>query len=217
MKIGAFDSGRGGMTIMEAVKAALPDEEYFYIADSEHCPYGEKTMKELYPIVRENVEELKEWGAEIIVIACNTATVKCIEKLREDYPELKFVGTEPAIKLAAESGARNILVLATPGTVRSERTLAMVEKNKKSGQEIKLLPCAGLADTIERGYDDEIDAKLSELLSKESDIYDVIVLGCTHYPLISEKIQRYFPSAKLVDSSNGVAKQVTKMVRMKRL
>lgn len=222
MKIGFFDSGHGGVTIFAAVKAVLSEAEYYYIADAKHCPYGDKSEAELYAIVKNNVEQLLKWGAEIIVVACNTATVRCIDKLRRDYPDVKFVGTEPAIRLAAKSGARKILVLATPGTVESERTQLLVAENLQPDQTIKLLACPGLADVIEARYvengngvegkvddsDGVIDAKLGELLSGEPDEYDVVVLGCTHYPLVKEKIQRFFPSARLVDGSTGVAERV---------
>ena len=113
MKIGLFDSGIGGTTILNANKAILPDEEYEYIADSKNCPYGEKSDQELQEIVTRNAEALKNWGAKIIVIACNTATTKCISYLRNKYPEIHFVGTEPAIKLATDTNAQNILVIAT--------------------------------------------------------------------------------------------------------
>ncbi|MBP5512724.1 glutamate racemase [Candidatus Saccharibacteria bacterium] len=222
MKIGFFDSGHGGVTILAAVKAVLSGAEYYYIADAKHCPYGDKSEAELYAIVKNNVEQLLKWGAEIIVVACNTATVRCIDKLRRDYPDVKFVGTEPAIRLATKSGARKILVLATPGTVESERTQLLVAENLQPDQTIKLLACPGLADVIEARYvengngvegkvddlDGAIDAKLGELLSGEPDEYDVVVLGCTHYPLVKEKIQRFFPSARLVDGSTGVAERV---------
>ncbi len=222
MKIGFFDSGHGGVTIFAAVKAVLPGVEYYYIADAKHCPYGDKSEAELYAIVKNNVEQLLKWGAEIIVVACNTATVRCIDRLRRDYPDVKFVGTEPAIRLAAKSGARKILVLATPGTVESERTQLLVAENLQPDQTIKLLACPGLADAIEARYvengngvegkvddsDGAIDAKLGELLSGEPDEYDVVVLGCTHYPLVKEKIRRFFPSARLVDGSIGVAERV---------
>ena len=222
MKIGFFDSGHGGVTIFVAVKAVLSEAEYYYIADAKHCPYGDKSEAELYAIVKNNVEQLLKWGAEIIVVACNTATVRCIDKLRRDYPDVKFVGTEPAIRLATKSDARKILVLATPGTVESERTQLLVAENLQPDQTIKLLACPGLADVIEARYvengngvegkvddsDGVIDAKLGELLSGEPDEYDVVVLGCTHYPLVKEKIQRFFPSARLVDGSTGVAERV---------
>ena len=214
MKIGVFDSGIGGTTVLAAIKNILPDEEYKYIADSKNCPYGEKSEEELKQIVSKNTEELKDWGAEIIVIACNTATTKCINYLREKYSELKFVGTEPAIKLAAETNAKNILVMATPGTIASERTKSLAEENKREGQNITLLACPGLADTIEQKLD--INKKLAELfqdLKNENYEPDVIVLGCTHYSLIKPDIQSFFPSAKLVDGNEGVANRVKELIQ----
>lgn len=214
MKIGVFDSGRGGTTVLAAVKALLPDEEYFYIADSKNCPYGEKSDEELYKIVTKNVNDLKSWGAKIIIIACNTATVKCIKKLRTEFNDLKFVGTEPAIKLAAnQKNAKNILVLATPGTIKSERTINLKNLNQKPGQHIDLLACPGLADAIER-EDDNIDKFLDTILPNPQDRakYDVVVLGCTHYPLIKDELVKKFPSAILLDGGEGVAKQVKKLI-----
>ncbi len=210
MKIGVFDSGRGGTTVLEAIKELLPENEYYYIADSKNCPYGEKTDDELMRIVRNNVDELKEWGAEIVVIACNTATTKCIEMLRELYPELKFVGTEPAIKLATKSDAKNILVMATPGTVHSERMMSLLKENQKEGQEVELLACSGLADAIEE--EKEIDKVLASLLESVRQP-DLVVLGCTHYSLIKEKIQNYFPRATLIDGNEGVARRVAELVK----
>lgn len=219
MKIGVFDSGIGGTTILVAIKKILPNEEYNYIADSENCPYGEKTDDELKQIVSKNTEELKDWGAKIIVIACNTATTKCIGYLREKYPELKFVGTEPAIKLAAESGAKNILVMATPGTIASERTKALAEENQHEGQNITLLACPGLADTIESfhaaldaDYSFIIKNKLHALLDGQPEP-DVVVLGCTHYSLVKPEIQSFFPHAKLIDGNEGVANRVKNLIQ----
>lgn len=214
MKIGVFDSGVGGMTILTAMRKRLPKEEYRYIADSENCPYGEKPIGLLYEIVCEKVEVLRDWGAQIIVVACNTATVRCIDKLRRDYPELKFVGTEPAVKLALKTGARKILVLATPNTINSERMKLLAEKNRQEGQIVDLLACPGLAETIEKYYKSglkRIRAKMDELLSRD-DSYDVVVLGCTHYPLVRGLIAEYYPNAQLMDSADGVAKRVEELV-----
>lgn len=216
MKIGIFDSGIGGTTVFDALKNRLGEKkyEYFYLADSKNCPYGEKTDDELYKIVIKNVETLKNWGARIIVIACNTATVKCIKKLREDFPELIFVGTEPAIKLATDSNFKNILILATPGTINSEHTTLLVKENQKPNQKITLLACPGLANTIEdnlKESPEKIDEKLSELLKKSNE-YDAVVLGCTHYPLIKEKLQAYFPRASLLDGGDGVARRVGSLI-----
>lgn len=210
MKIGLFDSGKGGTTILAAIKELLPQEKYYFIADSDNCPYGEKTDEELTEIVQKNVDELKDWGAEIVVIACNTATTRCIKMLREKYPELKFVGTEPAIKLAAKSDAKKILVMATPGTVEAERTLQLVKENRQNGQEIELLACPGLADAIEKneGVTEVLDGLLANI-----DEPDLVVLGCTHYSLIKDKIQKYFPQAKLIDGNDGVARRVRNLMK----
>lgn len=212
MKIGFFDSGKGGTSILDVVKKLLPNEEYMYIGDSENCPYGEKSDEELIKIVQANVDRLKDWGATIIVIACNTATTRCIDKLRKIYPDLKFVGTEPAVKLAIMSGAKKVLVMATPGTIKSERLLALVRDNEKQDQEVDLMACPGLADAIEK--DENIDGVLDELL-KDVKEYDAVVLGCTHYSLIKNKIQRYFPNTKLIDGNEGVAKRVKIIINEK--
>lgn len=217
MKIGIFDSGIGGTTILKAVQVILPNAEYKYIADSKNCPYGEKTDKELRSIVTANVETLKKWGAKIIVIACNTATTRCIAYLREQFPELHFVGTEPTIRLAANTNAKNILVMATPGTIESERLQALLEENKKPNQKIQLLPCPGLADTIEQNYPssnlEPIDNCLSDLFQEITASPDTIVLGCTHYSLIKEQINSHFKDAKLVDGNDGVARQVKELAQ----
>ena len=218
MKIGFFDSGIGGTTILEAVQKILPNAEYKYIADSENCPYGEKSDEELQNIVSKNVETLKNWGARIIVIACNTATTRCISYLRAKYPELYFVGTEPAIKLAVESPTKNILLMATPGTVESERVKILLDKYQKPGQTVYLLPCPGLADVIEANYDSDwspIDKHLDCLfkdLEFDAENIDAVVLGCTHYTLIKELIQKHFKSARLIDGSDGVARKVYDLV-----
>ncbi|MBQ3465119.1 glutamate racemase [Candidatus Saccharibacteria bacterium] len=209
MKIGIFDSGKGGLSVFEEIKKILPDEEYKYIGDSKNCPYGEKTDEELNRIVKKNVDELKDWGAKVIVIACNTATTRCLNKLREDYPELQFIGTEPAIKLAAETGAKDILVMATPGTIESERLGSLLEENQGRDQEFTLLACPGLADVVE--VNQGIDEKLEELLGDVGE-FDCVVLGCTHYSLIKDRIQDYFPGAQIIDGNKGVANKVKEVV-----
>ena len=195
---------------MAAVKQLLPEAEYKYIGDKENCPYGEKTDAELMEITRRHVETLKNWGARIIVIACNTATTRCIERLRQEYPELEFVGTEPAIKLAAETGAKRILVMATPGTIESERTARLMEEYGRARQKIRLLACPGLADAIEA--DANIEEKLTDLLIKVPEP-EVVVLGCTHYSLIKSEIQKIYPRAQLIDGNEGVARRVLELTK----
>lgn len=209
MKIGVFDSGKGGTVILDEIKKVLPDEEYRYVADSEDCPYGDKSYAKLIRITSDIVDDLRNWGAKIIVIACNTATTKCIKKLRKMYPDLQFVGTEPAVRLAAKSDAKKVLVMATPGTIKSERLTMLLKENKKEGQDISLLSCPRLAETIEAGGD--VNKILTKLL-KGQDNYDLVVLGCTHYFLIKDDIQKFFPNAELIDGNEGVARRVAELV-----
>ena len=216
MKIGLFDSGIGGTTVLEAIKKILPHEEYKYLADSKNCPYGEKSSAELKTIAKRNVEILKNWGAKIIVIACNTATVKCIAFLHQQYPELQFVGTGPAIKLATDTDAKNILVIATPNTIKSARMKSLLKENQKPGQTIQFLACPGLADLIEHNYSSNNTSQildyLEKLFQKVTPTPEVIVLGCTHYSLIKPEIQSFFEAAKLIDNSLNVAHQVKELV-----
>ena len=212
-KIGMFDSGIGGLTVLKELRKLLPNENYIYYADSKNNPYGEKNDEELMNIVTNIVNFLIEKEVKIIVIACNTATTRCINRLRKMYPDMIFVGTEPAIKVACDKNYKNTLVMATPGTIKSERTHELVKLNKRSDQKITLLPCKGLADAIESGNKDRINKVLHKLLDKYTcQNIDSIVLGCTHYPHVKKNIKEIFPNAKLIDGNKGVSKQVKRQL-----
>ena len=207
-KIGVFDSGIGGLTTLKEIRKLLPNENYIYYADTENNPYGEKSDEELFEIVSNIVDKLLLEKVKIIVIACNTATTRCIKKLREKYI-INFIGTEPAIKVACDNNFKNTIVMATPGTISSERTHMLVELNKKDNQNIILLPCEGLASAIESKNKNKINELLHKLLDQyKNDNIDSIVLGCTHYPHIKKEIKSFFPNCKLIDGNKGVAKRV---------
>lgn len=212
-KIGMFDSGIGGLTVLKELRKLLPNENYIYYADSKNNPYGEKSDSELMNIVTNIVDFLISKDVKIIVIACNTATTRCINRLRKMYPNMIFVGTEPAIKVACDKNFKNTLVMATPGTIKSERTHELVKLNKRSDQKITLLPCKGLADAIESGNKDRVNKVLHKLLDKYTNQnIDSIVLGCTHYPHAKKNIKEIFPNAKLIDGNKGVSKQVKRQL-----
>ena len=217
-KIGIFDSGIGGLTTLNEIKKLLPNENYIFYADSKNNPYGEKTTEELLKITRNIVNYLLKKGVKIIVIACNTATTKCISTLRKEYPNTIFVGTEPAIKVACDNNYKNTLVLATPGTISSDRTHELIEKYKKNNENIYLVACDGLANAIERNNQNDVDNLLKKYL-KQYQTYniDAIVLGCTHYPIIKDKIQSFFKNAKLIDGNLGVAKEVKRQLEINNL
>ena len=143
MKIGVFDSGIGGLTILQELLNVLPNEDYLYYQDSLNNPYGDKDDDTLRVIVSKIVDYLKDEGCKVIVVACNTATTRCISYLRDKYKDLIFIGTEPAVKVACDKGYDNILVMATPATIASERLSVLVANNKKEKEKIYLVGCSG--------------------------------------------------------------------------
>ena len=213
MKIGVFDSGIGGLTVLECLKEVIPDEDYIFYADSKNNPYGERSEEELYGITSNIVDYLKDRSCRLIVIACNTATTRCIKYLRDKYKDLVFIGTEPAIKVACDNNYNNILVMATPATIESERTSILINDNKKDNENFYLVPCYGLANAIEVGDTKKQEEIVSEIYNNYKDKnIDAIVLGCTHYPHIKELINKYFTNVVLLDGGLGVAKETKRQL-----
>lgn len=212
--IGVIDSGIGGTTTLDKMRELMPHEDFFYYGDTRNNPYGEKSQEELQRILSEICDFLiRNKKVKMIVVACNTATTRCIGFLRDKYPEVPFVGTEPAVKVACDSGAENILVMATPGTVESERMAELVRDNRDAGQNITLLGCPGLADAIEGKDVAKISRRLAEVLGdKVHEKYDAVVLGCTHYILIRDEIQRLFPDARVIDGNEGIARRAREVL-----
>ncbi len=211
--IGVFDSGIGGLSVLEELEKVLPNEDFYYYGDSINNPYGEKSDQELLEITSHIVDVLKENGAKIIVIACNTATTRVMKKLREKYPEMIFVGTVPAIKVACDHDSKNTLVMATEATTHSLRTAELIRDNKRKDQNIYLVSCPGLANAIETKNEEKIKNILQEtfLPYKDKNI-DTIVLGCTHYPFIKKEILEEMPGVKLVDGSHGVSMETKRQL-----
>ena len=212
-KIGVFDSGVGGLSILNELLKELPYEDFYYYGDSLNNPYGEKSDEELLKITSNIVEKLINKNCKLIVIACNTATTRCMKKLRKIYSNVIFVGTVPAIKVACDKRFKNTLVMATPATIESERTYELIRDNKRYDQNIYLLPCPGLANAIEQNDKEKIKRILQNDFKdyKDKEI-DAIVLGCTHYPFIREEILEEMPNTVLIDGSIGVSKEVKRQL-----
>lgn len=212
-KIGIFDSGIGGFSILTELKKRLPNEDFIYFADNKNNPYGDKTTEALCLITSQIVERLKKEGCKIIVIACNTATTVCMRYLKEKYKEIIFVGTVPAIKVAFDKNYKNILVLSTKATASSKRVNELIINNIKKDTSIWVQPCVGLAELIEKKDNDKTNKLLKKLLTKykEKQI-DAIVLGCTHYSFIKEMIHNHLPNAKIFDGAIGVSKEVKRQL-----
>lgn len=207
-KIGIFDSGIGGLSILKELLRILPHEDYLFYEDSIHNPYGEKSEEELFDITSNIVEYLIGEDCKLIVIACNTATTSCINKLREKYPNMIFVGTVPAIKVAYDNHSKNTILLATPYTIQSTRVEELLNEYQDIDQKIYIVSGMNLANLIDNNDQEGINKLLKELLLPYQDKADSIVLGCTHYPLIQNNIGQILPNCKILDGSVGVAKEV---------
>lgn len=210
--IAVIDSGLGGISVLSHLLVELPNEDFVYFGDNANAPYGSKTTDEVLSLTLDNIKMLKEkYFAKAVVIACNTATGAAAAKCREIYPNMPIIGIEPAIKPAVTlSGkeAPNVLVMATPLTLSQEKFVNLAEKYNPNANLIPL-PCPGLSQVIESGGDEKaLDEMLTRLFADvESEDVDAVVLGCTHYPLISEHIKKYFPKANIYDGGLGTALQ----------
>lgn len=211
-KIGLFDSGLGGLSVLKELMKLLPNEDYLFYEDSFHNPYGIKTEEELLDITSHIVDYLLKENCKIIVIACNTATTCCMKKLRELYPNTIFVGTVPAIKVAYDNNYKNTIILSTPNTSKSKRVQELLHDYKRDDQEIINISGENLANLIELDKGEEIDSLLHRLLDSYVDVADSMVLGCTHYSLIKDEISRVLPHTTLLDGCRGVSEEVKRQL-----
>ena len=212
--IGVFDSGVGGLSVLKALRAELPAEDFVYLADTAHAPYGERSDAYVIERTRTVVRHLRgEHAIKALVVACNTATAAAIHLVRAEHPDLPLVGIEPALKPAvALSKTRRIAVLATRVTTEGAKLRALHDSLKDQAEFI-LQPCDGLADAIERGDDTQVDAlcrryagALSPWGANPGEI-DTVVLGCTHYVFAQEVLRRLLgPEVRLVETGEAVAR-----------
>lgn len=210
-EIGVFDSGVGGFTVLRELRALLPTARLRYLADAAYAPYGNRSPSDIRARSLAITEHLVEQGAGLIVIACNTATAHAIDALRERWPDLPFVGTEPGIKPAvAASRNGRIGLLATPATASSARLHALIARHA-NGREVVVQGCPGIVDRIEAG--DVDSAELRALIQHHcapllAAGVDTALLGCTHYPLIEPLWQAALgPDVKLLRIETAVARR----------
>lgn len=199
-----FDSGIGGATILKEVIKKLPNENYVYLADSNNNPYGNKTKKELFDITKNIVDKLLTYDPKMIVCACNTATAMVLDDIRKTYPNIIFVGTEPAVKVLYDNyNDKKAIILTTKGTAESEKFKKLFEKYKT--QNCTLIKAPKLAGLIENSKDTY--SYLMELLKGYSGT-EVVVLGCTHFPLVKENISKVLGKVTYIDGGIGIANRV---------
>lgn len=210
-EIGVFDSGVGGFTVLRELRALLPTARLRYLADTAYAPYGSRTPEEIRARSFAITEHLIAQGAQLIVIACNTATAHAIDALRQHWPDVPFVGTEPGIKPAVAASANGrIGLLATPATAGSARLHALIERHA-AGQAVTVQGCAGVVDHIEAG--DLDSAELQALVARHCAPLvqagvDTALLGCTHYPLIEPLWRQALgPAVTLLRIETAVARR----------
>ena len=232
IKIGVFDSGEGGLSVLKEITRLLPEAEYVYYSDNAHCPYGEKSPEYIQDRARAITEQLLKEGVDVIVVACNTATAAAISVLRSEYSDASsqevrdkvreltggrhdhicFIGMEPAVKPAALGTRTGVVgVLATAGTLKGSKYL----KTKESvDDQVNVFEHVGrgFVELVEEGRlsgseaEDVVKASLGPLLSAGADI---IVLGCTHYPFLLPVLQKVAgPDIRFIDPAPAVARQL---------
>ena len=219
--IGIFDSGVGGLSVFKEIRKLLPEQSYVYYSDNAHCPYGEKSREYIIDRARTITEFLLSKGCEIIVVACNTATAAAIATLREEYP-VRFIGMEPAIKPAAKATQTGVVgVLATAGTLKATK---YIDTRAKWAQGVTIVEHIGqgFVELVEKGIlngpdaESTVSASLKPLLDAGA---DTIVLGCTHYPFLSETITKVaselYPDRQItvIDPAPAVARHLVEVMQ----
>ena len=227
--IGVFDSGVGGLSVLRALRAALPHERFVYLADSAHAPYGERG--DAYVSARTHAITrylCAQHGIKALVVACNTATAAAVEPLRAAMPQLPTIGVEPALKPAARSSqTHHVGVLGTRGTVTSAR-FERLRREHEEGTRFSVQACDGLAHAIEQSTEEPLPAvasttKIGALCARytgalgtfglKTGEIDTLVLGCTHYVFAKDMLRALVgPDVQIIDTGAPVARQTRRIL-----
>jgi glutamate racemase len=214
--IGVFDSGVGGLSVLRAIRQLMPSQPVIYLADQAHVPYGVRSLEEVRLFSHAITRFLLSQGARLITVACNTASVAALKSLRLEFPQVPFVGMEPAVKPAAEQTHSKVVgVLATYATFQGEMYNSVVERFAQ-GVTILQDHCPGLVAEIEKGNfgGPETEKILRNALEPMLDKgVDTVVMGCTHYPFVIPLIQRITgPAVQVVDPAPAIARQIKRLL-----
>lgn len=218
--IGIFDSGLGGLSVLKEAIKLLPHEDFIYYGDTKNAPYGTKSVKEIRRLTNNVVDFLLAKEVKAIVIACNTATSASVDELRKRY-SMPIIGIEPALKPAVELNRQGeIIIMATTVTLSEKKFKNLMEKYKKD-YDIVPLPCPGLMEFIEKGDIDslELEEYLREKLKEFSnEQISSIVLGCTHYPFIKNKLSQIIgEDIPIIDGSTGTSMQLKRQLQSRKM
>jgi glutamate racemase len=214
--IGIFDSGIGGLSVLCAVREILPGESLVYLADQAHVPYGPRSLEQVRAFSEGITRYLLAQDAKLIVVACNTASAAALHHLRQVFPQVPFVGMEPAVKPAAEHTQSGVVgVLATPATFQGELFASVVERFA-NGVTVLQDTCPGLVMEVDAGNLDTpqvcaiLERALKPMLAQG---IDTVVLGCTHFPYVIPIIKTIVgPGVRVIDPAPAIARQVERLL-----
>jgi glutamate racemase len=211
--IGVFDSGVGGLTVLRAIREALPAEDLIYLGDTARLPYGTKSSGTVQRYAINAAEQLVAQGIKLLVVACNTASSYALENVARAVAPTPVVGVvEPGVAAALATGARRIVVLGTEGTIRSEAYQRALSAADPTVQ-VESVACTLFVPLAEEGWGDHpVTDQIAEhyLRGALERRPEAMILGCTHYPLLLPSLERVVgPSIQLVDSATSVARAVT--------
>lgn len=206
--IAVFDSGVGGISVLQELIKVMPGENFLYFGDSANAPYGDRPTQQVRALTLDAARMLMDRGIKALVVACNTATAAAIQVLRQQYPDTIIIGIEPALKLAADRFPQGrVGVMATQVTLREEKFAHQLERFPH--MQVDLIPAPGLVELIEAGKADapETQQLLQQILSPYVGKLDALVLGCTHYPFVRHAIAQVLGDrTALLDGGEGTAR-----------
>ena len=212
--IGIFDSGLGGLGIFKEIKKHIPEEDIYYYGDTKNVPFGNKPNDKLKKYISDGIKLLEKKGCNIIVLACNTASVLDINYFRS-LTKIPIIAVVPVIKTAAKLTKNNkIALLATKNTAKSPY-IDYLANTFAQNCKLKIIACSDWVEAIEKG---KITKKLIKKYLKKVKQQDVIILGCTHYGLIKNQIKKLVgPNVQVIDSDRAIARQVLRIANKEKL
>jgi glutamate racemase len=223
--IGVFDSGVGGLSVLRALQAELPQERFVYVADNGHAPYGDRGDTHVIRRSHAIADYLSaSHGIKALVVACNTATAAAIHTLRAANADLPIIGIEPALKPASASSKSGVVgVMATRATLHSEKFARLLDSLQGRAR-FNLQPCDGLADAIERSDTERVSALCATYtqamgrFGSAAGEMDTLVLGCTHYPFVADTLQTLVgPQTALLEGGTPVARHTRRLLEQSAL
>lgn len=204
--IGVFDSGLGGMTVLQELTKLMPNERFIFLADTKRSPYGEKSEEDLYKIVFSNIEYLISRGVKAVVFACNTASSLDLDLIRKKY-DLPIITVLEATLEDIGPNDDKILVAATEATIRSKKHKTLIEKNFPHAR-VQGIACKDIVSAMEfedPSFEDTLNIVGGYLEEYRDQGFNTLVLGCTHYPIWEEQFSLLMPEARIVNPAHATA------------